>query len=96
MSIKLATDRVENRIINTDRSCGRCQVCSTIQLSIILISFSGLFAQTLYTRNDSIAISGDMVTLQAGKVKTQTLKVFETFKVLQASRFHGKCCVHVK
>lgn len=37
-----------------------------LTLSIFLFSFSSLLAQTLYTRTDSIAITGDSVTLQAG------------------------------
>ena len=37
-----------------------------LSLSIFLFSFSSLLAQTLYTRTDSIAITGDSVTLQAG------------------------------
>jgi len=36
-----------------------------LSLSIFLFSFSYLFAQTLYTRNDTLAITGDSVTLQS-------------------------------
>lgn len=38
-------------------------------LFIFLFTFSTLFAQTLYTRKDTIAITQDSVTLQAGKFR---------------------------
>lgn len=34
----------------------------------LLFATSFLLAQTLYTRTDSVAITGDSLTLQAGKV----------------------------